>query len=354
MNTFTPSPLQPVVHAVNWREGSCVLLDQRKLPREETYLECRAYEQVVDAIKTLTVRGAPAIGIAGAYAVALAAEECLRIDNLSARSRAFENALNEISSARPTAVNLKWAVDRVAKRVGDNLDVRAAERILEEAHCIHREDILCNQQIAAFGASLIPADSEIITYCNTGDLATGGIGTALGVVKEAYRLRKVSRVYPCETRPVMQGMRLTTWECQRNGIPFSLICDNMAAAMMRRIKTIRAAIVGADRIAANGDVANKVGTYALAIAAKYHEIPFYVAAPSSTFDLQTETGAFIPIEDRSPEELVQALGENRPSFPMGSINPSFDVTPAELITAIICEKGIISPPSKENVSKILG
>jgi methylthioribose-1-phosphate isomerase len=343
MPNLTVSPLTPSVYAVQWIDGACVLLDQTRLPREEVYLRCTSYLQVVDAITTLAVRGAPAIGIAGAFAVALAARESLSLPKADSTEKLkfFEKAVASIMQARPTAVNLAWAVKRVVSEVG-SLDEDTVETLVKHAKNIHEEDILANQKMASFGASLLELNSKVITYCNTGDLATGGVGTAFGVLREAHRQKKISVVYPCETRPVMQGSRLTSWECHRNQIPFSVICDNMAGSVMGNEK-IAAVFVGADRIAANGDAANKVGTYSLAIVAKYHRVPFYVVAPSSTFDLKTASGRQILIEQRSPREIAGALGVNQPNYPLGDINPAFDVTPADLITAIVCDKGIIAP-----------
>lgn len=332
------------VPAVEWRDDACVLLDQTRLPREERYFACDDYRQVVSAIRTLTVRGAPAIGVAGAYAVVLAAREACALPTQEERDRRLATALVEIASARPTAVNLAWAVERQKRRAATVSSVSELTRaLLEEAETLHREDAAANRRMAELGSQLLAPGTVAITYCNTGDLATGGLGTALGVLTHGHRTGKVSHVYTCETRPVLQGLRLTAWELQRAGVPFTAICDNMAGIVMRD-RGVGAVLVGADRIAANGDAANKVGTYSLAVLAKHHGVPFYVVAPSSTFDLRTATGAAIPIEQRAAEEIYSALGDNRHPDPVPVFNPSFDVTPAALIAGIICERGVLRAP----------
>lgn len=348
----------PKTNAVDWegdgREGKCVLLEQTRLPSQETYLRLSQYRDVVDAIKRLAVRGAPAIGVAGAYAVVLAAREVLSQPE-AARLDLFGAALKTIVSARPTAVNLRWGVERMRRhfeKAGGELTEAMVETLWDEAETIKEEDIQTNLRMAEIGASLFTKPVGVMTYCNTGDLATAGIGTAFGVFHWAFRQGKIEHVYPCETRPVMQGMRLTVWELQRNEIPFTLICDNMAAILMREGK-IGAVLTGADRVAANGDSANKVGTYTLAVLAKHHQIPFYIVAPTSTFDLSIPSGAEIPIEERDGEELLGALGSNRHDFKVPVRNPSFDVTPRELITAIVCEKGIIRSPSTAEVARVV-
>lgn len=342
------------LQAVGWKEGCVVLLDQTKLPSEEKYLSFSGHEGVVDSIRRLAVRGAPAIGVAGAYAVALAAREASVLP-VAAREGFFTGALKRISEARPTAVNLRWAVERMIgswTEGGALLDAGMCERLLVEARSIHVEDIAANKKMAELGASLFEKPVGALTYCNTGDLATAGIGTAFGVLHYGYKTGKVTHVFACETRPVMQGMRLTVFELSKNEIPFTLICDNMAAVMMREGK-IGAVITGADRVAANGDAANKVGTYTLSILAKHHGIPFYIAAPTSTFDLSIPSGEQIPIEERHDSEILSVLGENRHGFAVPVRNPSFDVTPATLIDAIICEKGIIRRPTTEGVRRVV-
>lgn len=336
--------ITPRTSAVQWKNEACVLLDQTRLPSEEIYNELIDYRDVVADIRRLAVRGAPAIGIAGAFAVVLALREMLS-HPLSDRRSFIDRAFTNIENARPTAVNLAWAVRRMQRLLADanGLGDAAYDRALNEARLIHDDDIRSNQMMAELGAALFPEDCEVITYCNTGDLATGGVGTAFGVIHEGFRQGKVKKVYPCETRPVLQGARLTVWELQKNGIPYSLICDNMAGLTLRDRK-IGAVLVGADRIARNGDAANKVGTYSLAVLARHHKVPFYVVAPSSTFDLSIATGAEIPIEERHPEEILKAMGANQPPYEVPVNNPSFDVTPHELITAIICEAGVFNYP----------
>lgn len=348
------SPYHLSVPAVAWRDGQCVLLDQTRLPREERYFPCDDYRQVVDAIRRLAVRGAPAIGVAGAYGCVLAAREAARAGTREERVARLRAALDEIASARPTAVNLRWAVERQRRLVAETPDPVAIEsRLLAEAEAIHRDDAAANRRMAELGCELLAPGTIALTYCNTGDLATGGLGTALGVLTHGHRVGRVAHVYTCETRPVLQGLRLTAWELQRAQVPFTAICDNMAAITMRD-RGVNAVLVGADRIAANGDAANKVGTYTLAVLAKHHGVPFYVVAPSSTFDLATPSGDAIPIEERAAEEIYAALGDNRHPTPVPVFNPSFDVTPASLITGIICEKAVFRPPYGETIRRALG
>ena len=346
--------LNPKVFAVQWQNGNCVLIDQTRIPSEEVFLNFDDYRGVVDAIQRLVVRGAPAIGVAGAYAVVLAANEALAKGEGNATGGAFfQKALLEIADARPTAVNLRWAVEKMkAKLSGRALSKSVVAELLAEAQLIQEEDIASNRTMAQLGAALFTKPMEVITYCNTGDLATGGIGTAFGVIHQGYLNNKVTHVYPCETRPVGQGLRLTVWELQKNGIPLTLICDNMAGLTMATGR-VGAVLVGADRVAANGDAANKVGTYGLAVMANYHKIPFYVVAPTSTFDMSIESGLQIPIEERSPDEILKVLGSNQHRTTVKVKNPSFDVTPRELITAIVCEKGVITSPSRERVSAVV-
>ncbi|MCB0417525.1 MAG: S-methyl-5-thioribose-1-phosphate isomerase [Bdellovibrionaceae bacterium] len=339
---------QSRIKAVEWRGDTCRLLDQTRIPGRETYIDCRDYREVVDAIRSLAVRGAPAIGVAGAFAVVLAARSA---KDLKEPKPFFEKALLEIREARPTAVNLSWAVERmrgVAESTG--LD---ADRLLQEAEALHAEDIQFNLDIARHGLELFDRKISVGTYCNTGDLATGGVGTAFGLIHGAYLNDRVSHVYTCETRPVLQGLRLTAWELYKNEIPFTAICDNMAASLMAAGR-IEAVFLGADRIAANGDAANKIGTYALAVAAKYHGIPFYVVAPSSTFDLSLASGAEIPIEQRDAKEILSVLGDNTPPEAWPVYNPAFDVTPHQLITGIVCERGVLKAPYAENIGSVLG
>lgn len=343
------SLLSPHIEPVFWDNGACVLLDQRALPQQETYVRCETADQVVEGIRSMQVRGAPAIGIAGAYGAVLAAKESLALAEPQ-RHAYFEQKLQGLISARPTAVNLAWAIQQMKQAwAQEPLTDRVTHRLWEESRRLHQKEAERNSRLCFYGAQHLP-EGEILTYCNTGALATVGHGTALGVIYEAFQQKKVSHVYVCETRPLLQGLRLTAWELKRLGIPFTVICDNMAASVLRS-RPVRAVIVGADRIAANADTANKIGTYGLAVLAKYHGVPFWVAAPSSTFDANAKTGADIPIEQRQSEEILSVLG--RGEFVPPVSNPSFDVTPHELISAIVCEKGILVPPFSENFNRFL-
>jgi methylthioribose-1-phosphate isomerase len=330
---------------VGWYQGRVRLLDQRQLPDKVVYLDCADYRDVAEAIRNLSVRGAPAIGIAAAMGLALGAQ------SLAARDSArFQEDLtriaDELAATRPTAVNLFWALDRM-KRVASShrhLGVDALIRhLVDESQAILDEDIAMNRAMGAIGATFIESGETVLTHCNAGALATGGYGTALGVIRAAWESGKKIRVIADETRPVLQGARLTAWELMQDAIPVTLITDNMAGALMRAGK-IQRCIVGADRIAANGDVANKIGTYSVAVLAHYHAIPFYVAAPTSTLDLSIPSGAHIPIETRNPREVTH-IRDTAHIAPEGVAvdNPAFDVTPAELITAIITEKGAFRP-----------
>jgi len=322
--------------AVAWMGNSLRLLDQRELPERVVFIDCVTPEDVAEAIRTLAVRGAPAIGIAAAYGVVLGAE----------RER-LDEVFDGLAASRPTAVNLFWALERMrgaASRESAARDGVFRSRLLEEAAAIHREDVENNRRIGAFGASLLPERSVVLTHCNAGALATGGHGTALGILRSAREAgKKISRVYADETRPLLQGARLTAWELAEDGFSVTVICDSMAGALMRA-KKIDAVIVGADRIAANGDAANKIGTYALAILAGYHNVPFYIAAPRSTFDPALPDGSGIPIEERGGEEVRSLPGGKRIPDNISVLNPAFDVTPAGLIRAIITEDGVYRPP----------
>jgi methylthioribose-1-phosphate isomerase len=321
-------------HTIKWLDGKLEILDQTLLPLEEKYILLEDHREVVTAIKTLQLRGAPLIGVAAAYAVVMAASTC--------RNRVeFALAVNDIKSARPTAVNLSWAVERML--ISYHAFAEAPDRgakLLEQAMRIHQEDAEMCERIGVFGAELMPDDGAVLTHCNAGALATAGCGTALGVIYQATRLGKKISVFADETRPVLQGSRLTAWELMREGIDVTLITDSMAGHLLSR-GIIDCVIVGADRIAINYDVANKIGTYSLAVLAKEHGIPFYVAAPSSTFDHQIASGIDIEIEQRDPAEVASCGG--RPTAPVGIriYNPSFDVTPHHLITAIITDRQIL-------------
>ena len=334
-----------MVKTVCWQNGAVRLLDQRRLPGEVVYLDCVTYQDVAEAIRNLSVRGAPAIGITAAMGLALGAKGIATND-----PDRFLSELNTIAdtlaATRPTAVNLFWALDRMRGTANAQIGLGVAavvDLLVRESQAILDEDIAMNRAMGAIGAVFIHTGETILTHCNAGALATGGYGTALGVIRAAWEDGKKIRVVADETRPVLQGARLTAWELMQDAIPVTLITDNMAGALMRAGK-IQRCIVGADRIAANGDVANKIGTYGVAVLARHHDIPFYVAAPTSTLDLSIPTGAHIPIEARNPREVthVQDLAHVAPEG-VAVENPAFDVTPAKLITAIITEKGAFRP-----------
>jgi len=345
---------------IEWTGQAVRLLDQTRLPVEETYLEVRDLATLIDAIKRLVVRGAPAIGCAGAYGVLLAAREAAASsDNISPAWRAeFDKRCQALADARPTAVNLSWAVARVkqaalnAAKPGVALSAVFNAALLE-AHALHEEDRRMCAEIGRHGATLLPKNkATVLTHCNAGALATGGSGTALAVIYAAQHAGVQVSVYADETRPLLQGARLTAWELARSGVDVTVICDNMAAAVMRARKP-DAVIVGADRIAANGDTANKIGTYGLAVLAKHHGIPFYVAAPSSTFDLRLSDGSQIPIEERSRDEIARPSGVQSVPNDARVFNPAFDVTPADLIAALITEKGVLRAPFVASIRQAL-
>ncbi len=329
---------------VQWKEGGVRLLDQRLLPGEVVDLDCKSVEQVAQAIESLAVRGAPAIGITAAYGVALAAQK-ISAESFDAFYSALLPSCKRLAATRPTAVNLFWAIQRMkeAAQSQAHLPIAAIKKhLLAEADAILSEDIAMNHAIGLWGAELIKPNWTILTHCNAGALATGGYGTALGVIRGAWEAHKNISVYADETRPILQGARLTAWELMQDDIPVTLITDNMAAHFMQKGK-INCCVVGADRIAANGDVANKIGTYGLAILAEAHGIPFYVAAPSSTVDIQITSGAEIPIEERDPREVSHLAGVSIAPIGVAVANPAFDVTPARFITGIITEKGCFKP-----------
>jgi methylthioribose-1-phosphate isomerase len=331
---LTPETVAPPIpRPVAWGGGFVRILDQTELPHDEVVLECRTVGEVADAIRGLAVRGAPMLGIAAAYAIALAAH----------RGESLRDAGDLLIATRPTAVNIRWAVRRV-------LDAPDA---LEEAKAIEREDEAACFAIGEHGAALVPDAARILTHCNTGMLCTAGIGTAQGVIWTAHRQGKGVHVWVDETRPLLQGARLTAWELTRLGVPFELVTDNAAASLMRG-GLVDVVIVGADRIAANGDVANKIGTYGLAVLASHHGIPFFVAAPTSTIDIATPSGAAIPIEQRGPEEVTAPLGIAVAARGTPARNPAFDVTPAELVTAIVTERGVLRPPFPESLTEVVG
>ncbi len=321
--------------AATWNAEGCVeLLDQRLLPGMECFVACRNAEEVAQAIENMTVRGAPAIGIAAAYGVVLDAGD---------GRTAVLAALERLARTRPTAVNLFRALSRMRGRLDRTADQDLRPALLEEARRIHEEDIEANHRMGAYGAALLPDRATVLTHCNAGAIATGGHGTALGVLRSAREAGKTIKVYADETRPLLQGARLTVWELARDGFDVTLICDGMAAALMKK-EEIDAVIVGADRIAGNGDTANKIGTYMLAVLAAAHGVPFYVAAPWSTMDPSLEDGKGIPIEERSDREVRCLPGGRSVPEAVKIWNPAFDVTPAERITAIITERGVFRPP----------
>jgi methylthioribose-1-phosphate isomerase len=319
------------IRAVQWQGDHLRLLDQRLLPREERWFDCRDYTQVTQAIKDLAVRGAPAIGIAAAWGVVLAAQQ----------GQPLDAALATLRAARPTAVNLMWALDRMKTVIATGADAVGLER---EAQAIQDEDLAANRHMGELGAALIAPSSAVLTHCNTGSLATAGYGTALGVIRAGVANGRIEQVYAGETRPWQQGARLTMWELVRDGIPAKLIADSAASHLMRS-GAVQWVIVGADRIAANGDTANKIGTYQLAIAARHHGVKFMVVAPSSTVDMVTASGDDIEIELRDPTELLGLGGQRTVVEGADAWNPVFDVTPASLIDAIVTERGVIERPN---------
>jgi methylthioribose-1-phosphate isomerase len=329
------------VRPIEWAGDHVKLLDQRRLPEHETYLDCRTAEDVARAIHDMAVRGAPAIGIAAAYGLVIAAQR---------DPRTYDAAEKALAASRPTAVNLQWALSRMREAWTQKPDAR---HLLTEAREIHQDDLRQNLAMAEIGQRLLPAGVRVLTHCNTGALATGGHGTALGVIRSAHAHGKLAQVYATETRPWLQGARLTAWELQRERIPVKLIADGAAAWLMAQGK-VDWVIVGADRIAANGDTANKIGTYALAVAAARHAVKFMVVAPSGTFDLKCADGAAIPIEERGAAELTELRGLAIAPAGTDAYNPVFDVTPASLVTALVCERGSLVPPDSGGIQRLLG
>ena len=334
-----------VIAPVRWETDRLILVDQTVLPEREIERDYRSWQEVGAAIRTLVVRGAPAIGVAAAFGVVLAARasHAATFDGLLAD---LETAIKGLAATRPTAVNLFWALDRMRQAAVASralpLDAMRA-RLLAEAQAIRDEDIAANRAMGAHGAALVPPNARILTHCNAGALATAGYGTALGVVRAAHAQGKVALVWVDETRPVMQGSRLTAWECVREGIPHRLIADVAAASVMARGE-VDLVVTGADRIAANGDTANKIGTYSLAVLAAHHRVPFYIAAPFSTIDPSIASGAQIPIEERDASEVRRVGGQQTAPSASPVFNPAFDVTPAGLIAAIVTERGVVRPP----------
>ncbi|MGA9673377.1 MAG: S-methyl-5-thioribose-1-phosphate isomerase [Terracidiphilus sp.] len=344
-----------MIPTLTWTPDGVRFIDQTKLPLEESYVLATTYEQVADVIVTMVVRGAPAIGVSAAYGVTLGALNT-KATTPQEFAPEFETVCARLAGTRPTAVNLFWAIDRMKRLFakllaeGDSL-TQIQKKILDEAHAMYEEDIAACKTMGAFGGALLPEEGGVLTHCNAGALATCGYGTALGVIRSAVEQGKQIHVFADETRPFLQGARLTAWELMADGIPTTVICDNMAASLMRAGR-VQAVVVGADRIAANGDVANKIGTYNVAILAKEHGIPFYVAAPWSTIDLATVTGAAIPIEERPQIEVTHHGGKQLTPHGVGICNPAFDVTPAKYVTAIITECGVLRAPYAESLKEM--
>ena len=356
---MSPSSDTSSLETLNWvggaEEGFLRLIDQTRLPTEFLRIDCHDVPTVWEAIRSLRVRGAPAIGIAAGYGAVLGAQKAKGQPAAEIR-QAIREATAYLRTSRPTAVNLFWACDRIDRIVEASKDLSSAdllERVLAEAHEIAAEDKAMCRSIGRFGAELVTSGNGILTHCNAGGLATADYGTALAVIFAADEAGKQVHVFADETRPLLQGARLTAWELQRRGVSVTLICDNMAAQVMKEGK-IQMVVVGADRIAANGDTANKIGTYGVALLAKAHGIPFYVAAPSSTFDLALADGSGIPIEQRDPSEVTHGMGRQTAPSGVSVYNPAFDVTPAELIAGIITERGIVQPVNARTICDTMG
>jgi methylthioribose-1-phosphate isomerase len=333
-----------MVETIQWTDAGVVMIDQTRLPREQSFVTCRTYLEMADAIKTMVIRGAPAIGVAAAMGVALGVQE----------GADFETVCKTLAATRPTAVNLFWAIHRMRELHAALQSAPRAEivrRMVEEAKQIRIDDIAICQAIGRHGEPLVPDGKTVLTHCNAGALATAGYGTALGVIRAAVSAGKKIDVFADETRPFLQGARLTAWELQQDGIATTLITDNMAGHFLHSGR-IGCVVVGADRIAANGDVANKIGTYSVAVLAKENGIPFYVAAPVSTFDLTLPSGDSIPIEQRSPDEVTHVFGVPVAPEAMAAANPAFDVTPSRYVTAIICERGVARAPYEESLRRL--
>ena len=343
-----------MINTLEWTDQGVRFIDQTKLPTEETYVNCTTYQEVADVIRNMVVRGAPAIGVAAGLGIALGVKNS-KAETVGDLKKDFDQICDIIGKTRPTAVNLFWAIRRMQQKF-ESLRIRPVpqikQAIIEEAQRMHAEDIAINQAMGRHGAALMPASGAVLTHCNAGALATAGYGTALGVIRAAVEQGKKIHVYADETRPFLQGSRLTAWELIKDGIPTTVISDNMSGAIMRQGK-IGAVIVGADRIAANGDVANKIGTYTVAVLAKEHNIPFYVAAPISTVDLETPDGSKIPIEQRNPAEVTHIAGKAMTPAGVQIENPAFDVTPAKLVTAIVTERGVAKAPYQQSLAALV-
>ena len=342
-----------MIQTLEWTPRGVVFIDQTKLPTEEVYVTCTTHQQVADVIRNMVVRGAPAIGVAAAMGIALGVKNS-KAENGADLKKDFDQICETIRRTRPTAVNLFWAIRRMTEkfeRIRIHSVAQIKQELIEESQRMHAEDIAANQAMGRHGATLMPASGGVLTHCNAGALATAGYGTALGVIRAAVEAGKKIHVYADETRPFLQGARLTAWELMKDGIPTTVISDNMAGAMMQQGK-IGAIVVGADRIAANGDVANKIGTYTVAVLAKEHGIPFYVAAPISTVDLATPDGSKIPIEQRDAKEVTHIAGKQMVPDGVEVENPAFDVTPAKYVAAIITERGIARAPYAKSLREL--
>jgi len=340
------------VSAIVWRDGALELLDQRELPLTSARRRCTECAEVADAIREMVVRGAPAIGVAAAYAVVLAARRRFAESRATWRER-IDADLGRLAASRPTAVNLAWALDRMR----ETLDAVAGDAdpepvLLEAARAMHAEDIAANRRMGELGAALIESRCDVLTHCNAGALATAGYGTALGVVRAAHAAGRIAHVYAGETRPWLQGARLTAYELVEAGIPVTLIADSAASWAMRQGR-VRWVIVGADRIAANGDVANKIGTYSLAVSARHHGVRFMVVAPTSTIDPRSASGDDIPIESRRSDELLSHAGQRVAPDGAGAWNPVFDVTPAALVDALVTERGVVEAPDRDRIAELI-
>ncbi|RMH22466.1 MAG: S-methyl-5-thioribose-1-phosphate isomerase [Acidobacteria bacterium] len=348
-----PAPsLDDVFSPIAWRDGTLYLLDQTRLPKEEVWLRCDTPQKVADAIYRLSVRGAPAIGVAAAYGLVVGLQGVARREDLGRR---FDEVAELLLRTRPTAVNLRWAIARgraVFEGCRDQEPETVRRTLLDWAHELHARDVETNRRIGEHGAALFAPGDRVLTHCNAGGLATGGYGTAVGVITSCHRHGRLGQVWVDETRPLLQGARLTAWELERLGIPYRLVTDSSAGALMARGLVDRV-VVGADRIARNGDVANKIGTYVVAVLAKRHGVPFYVAAPLSTIDPDTPSGDAIPIEERAPDEVTEVFGTRVAPAATSAQNFAFDVTPAELVTAIITEAGVLTPPYEESIGAAL-
>ncbi len=338
------------IRAIEWSDEGVRLLDQRLLPKLEQWVVLKDALGVAQAIRDMVVRGAPAIGITAAYGVVLAARERYA-ESADQWKNLIEEDLKLLSQSRPTAVNLFWALDRMKEKLS-GLNGDPVSALLAEAKLIHEEDIAANRYMGELGAALIEAPCAVLTHCNAGALATGGIGTALGVIRAAFAANKIQHVFADETRPWLQGARLTAWEMVEENIPVTLIADSAAATLMKQGK-VKWVIVGSDRIAANGDVANKIGTYSLAVAARHHGVKFMVVAPTSTVDMAIASGDDIPIEERAQSEVLTISGQRIAPQAANAWNPSFDVTPAELVDAIITEKGVVEAPTKAKIAAMM-